>query len=261
MDDPTVYPNAPLALVAVEARHPEVTEPLTAAQTRKLATKLKQWWPVNRPGQDLTVEFTNGVPSGQKITKYLRFFSRDYTSSVAIKDAAISLETTRYPGWQKFQETIRIVFQTRHEVSPLVGCERMGLRYINEIRAPDDAGWQRWINPSLLGPVVDDPIDLKLGDWQALCVYGPNDGSSLALRYGPREGYAVNPEAELRRVSTPPSGPFFLLDFDSFWQPPDELPEFQPSDLLDRCDRLHAPIRRLFEGLITDDLRKGVLMR
>ena len=68
-------------------------------------------------------------------------------------------------------------------------------------------------------------------------------------------------EAELKRINPPSGGPFFLLDFDSFWQPTDELPEFHPDELVERCDRLHTPIRRLFEGLITKDLREGVLKR
>ena len=78
------------------------------------------------------------------------------------------------------------------------------------------------------------------------------------LRYGPRTGYAVEPRGQLRRATTP-TGAFFLLDFDSFWETPDAAPEFETEELLAKCDDLHAPVRKLFEGLITPRLRKEVL--
>jgi uncharacterized protein (TIGR04255 family) len=261
MGEPIIYPNAPLALAAVEVRHPESDEPLTSEQLKVLSKRLTPNWPIKKPGQDISIQVVNGVPGPQVVEKYMRFFSRDYTSSVAVKDAAISLETTKYPGWKDFQALIKIILEARHEASPLIGCERIGLRYLDEIRVPGEApiDWKPWIDASLLGPVLKDPIGLTLNEWQALFVYGPSNGHSVVLRYGPREGYAVDPSAALKRINAPkPGGHFFLLDFDSFWQPTDELPEFHPDEIVERCDYLHAPMRTLFDGLTTDKLRKEV---
>jgi uncharacterized protein (TIGR04255 family) len=261
MGEPTIYPGAPLALAAVEVRHPEVDEPLTPEQLKALSKRLTPYWPIKKPGQDISIQVVNGVPGTQTVERFSRFFSRDYTSSVAVKDTAITLETTKYPGWKDFQALIKLVLEARHDVAPLIGCERVGLRYLDEVRIPGDdpADWGPWIDPSLLGPVLKESIGLELNDWQALFVYGPSDGHSVVVRYGPREGYAVDPAAALKRINAPKPGRFFLLDFDSFWQPTDELPEFHPDEIAERCDHLHAPIRTLFEGLITDQYRKQVL--
>lgn len=51
-----------------------------------------------------------------------------------------------------------------------------------------------------------------------------------------------------------------MLDFDSFWEPLD-IPEFDPSSLADTCDELRAPVRKLFDLLITDRLRNEVFMK
>jgi uncharacterized protein (TIGR04255 family) len=44
-----------------------------------------------------------------------------------------------------------------------------------------------------------------------------------------------------------------LLDFDSFWEPTD-IPEFEPERIMAVCDDLRAPIRKLFDMLVTDKL-------
>lgn len=45
----------------------------------------------------------------------------------------------------------------------------------------------------------------------------------------------------------------FVLDFDSFWQPSD-IPAFESAGLLQACDELRAPVRSLFDAMITDQL-------
>jgi uncharacterized protein (TIGR04255 family) len=44
-----------------------------------------------------------------------------------------------------------------------------------------------------------------------------------------------------------------MLDFDSFWEPP-EIPEFEPTTIMAVCDRLRAPVRALFDMLVTQRL-------
>ena len=82
----------------------------------------------------------------------------------------------------------------------------------------------------------------------------------MALRYGPNEGYAVEPGGELKRP-TPVPGPFFLLDIDSFWMPGEGDSEFDVDGLMAISDDLHTPVRELFENLITEELREEVLRR
>ena len=142
----------------------------------------------------------------------------------------------------------------------MAGVERAGLRYINEVRVPTDGDidWAEWMHPSLLGPRSNTKIEPPLGQWQGVGIYGSQPGQMLVFRYGPREGFAIDPSSDLRRVRRTDGGPFFLIDIDSFWTPADAVPEYERDMLMAQCDELHEPIRTLFEGIITDRLRDEV---
>ncbi|MGH9044178.1 MAG: TIGR04255 family protein [Acidimicrobiales bacterium] len=57
----------------------------------------------------------------------------------------------------------------------------------------------------------------------------------------------------MKRARPPSPGPLFALDFDCFWEPPD-IPEFKTETVMSTCDELRAPIRALFDMLITEKL-------
>jgi len=259
MSDHKVYRNPPIAMVAVEVRH-SGTDPVTEAGYTAIRQKLRKQWPVQLPAQDVALNFGSSGPS-TVVSEYRRFASRDRRTAIVIRPGSTTVETVDYKGWDDLQLTLRVALDVRVEVSEPSGYERVGLRYIDEVRVPsegDAMDWTPWVHASLLAAKPDEGVDLPLSDWQGMSQFGPADGRALVLRYGPREGYAVEPNGPLRRAGTP-AGSFFLLDFDSFWETSGPVPEFEPDELMVRCDDLHAPVRRLFEGLITDKLRKEVL--
>ena len=259
MSDQKVYRNPPIAMVAVEVRH-SGTDPVSEAGYTAIRQKLRKQWPVQLPAQDVTLDFGSSGPS-PVVIEYRRFASRDRRTAIAIRPGSTTVETVDYKGWDDLQLTLRAALEVRAEVSEPSGYERVGLRYIDEVRVPGGAeatDWALWVHPSLLAAQPDEGVELPLSDWQGMSQFGPADGRSLVLRYGPRKGYAVEPNGPLRRPETP-AGAFFLLDFDSFWETSGPVPEFEPDTLMTRCDHLHAPVRRLFEGLITEKLRKEVL--
>lgn len=259
MSDQKVYPNPPIAMVAVEVQH-SGTDPVSEAGYTAIRQKFRKQWPVQLPAQDVTLDLGSSGPSAVKV-EYRRFASRDRRTAIAIRPGSTTVETVDYKGWDDLKMTLRTALDVRAEVSEPSGYERVGLRYIDEVRVPggDDVNdWSPWVHPSLLAAQPDEGVDLPLLDWQGISQFGPTDGRSLVLRYGPRRGYAVEPNGPLRRSETP-TGSFFLLDIDSFWEASGPVPEFEPAQLMTRCDDLHTPVRRLFEGLITEKLRKEVL--
>jgi len=259
MSDHKVYRDPPIAMVAVEVRH-SGTDPVTEAGYTAIRQQLRKQWPVQLPDQEVTLDFGSSVPSPVMI-ECRRFASRDRRTAIAIRPGSTTVETVDYKGWDDLQLTLRAALDVRAEVSEPSGYERVGLRYIDEVRVPDGGDavdWSPWVHASLLAAQPDEDVDLRLSDWQGMSQFGPADGRSLVLRYGPRKGYAVEPNGPLRRADTP-AGTFFLLDFDSFWETSGPVPAFEPDELMVRCDDLHAPVRRFFEGLITDKLRKEVL--
>jgi uncharacterized protein (TIGR04255 family) len=267
------YPNAPIALVALEVRHPKA-EPLIPAERREIKLRLAAQTPIPRPGQSMQITgmlqlAVEPAPASESNTEeFPRYFSRDNTLAVALRAESIIIETTRYETWEKLRNFAAIVFDARQQVAKVDGVQRVGLRYINEVRAPhgthsDDAppDWAPWVDASLLGPhSIGQRLNLTPQSHVGGTVFASGPQQATVLRSGTHVGYAVSPEGELRR-SIPRPGPFFLLDMDSFWTPKDETPEFDPHGLLTTCDSLHAPMGSLFESLITDRLRKEVLRR
>jgi uncharacterized protein (TIGR04255 family) len=259
MSDYEVYPNAPVVLVAMEVRHP-VAETLSPPERRELKRALARRVPIVRSGQSIELRVSVGVDQSTRVEEFPRFFSRDNTLSVSYRREAVVIESSRYVGWTDFRALAELAFDALHRVAPIDGVERIGLRYIDEIRVPEvEPDWAQWMDGALLGPTAfSDVVRLPLTQWHDTVVYGTQPGSAVVLRYGPREGFAVDPNSELRREATA-SGPFFLVDIDSFWIPDDATPEFNTFEVLSRADELHQPVRALFEGMITDRLREEVL--
>jgi uncharacterized protein (TIGR04255 family) len=254
-----VYRNPPIAMVAVEIRH-SGTDPVTEDGYDVIRQRLRQRWPIQLPSQDVVLDFgASGMTP--VVTDFRRFMTRDKRTAIAMRPGSTTVETVDYKGWDDLRLTVKTALDVRAEVSEPTGYERVGLRYIDEVRVPEDddpADWSAWIHSSLLGAQPGGGVNLPLSNWLGASTFGPEDGRSLVLRYGPRTGFAVEPDGPIKRA-TSPTGPFFLLDIDSFWEAADTIPDFDPAELLDKCDNLHVPTRGLFEALITDKLRKEVL--
>ncbi|MGO4192249.1 TIGR04255 family protein [Arthrobacter sp. YAF17] len=265
MNQREIYPNAPLVSVSFELRHPE-SDTLSAKQRSLFKELIRQHLPVMRTQQS-TVQTIDLGPSGpvQRVSteEVPKYFDRENTTAVSLHKNSIIVETTQYPGWEGFREIVVAACMARHEVSNFDGVERIGLRYIDEIRVPgtDVPDWGSYLNGSLLGPRSDNGIGLTLNQWQGVAAFGPEAGRSLVLRYASGEGFATDPNGELRRKSPSYPGPFFLLDVDSFWVPEDGVPEFSESLLTSQSEALHAPVREMFEQMITDRLRNEVFRK
>lgn len=261
MSEHEVYPGAPVVLVALEVRHP-IADLLTPAEIRAIKKQLSAVLPLELLGQMANVQVSSGISAPDvSIEGFPRFLNRRKTMSISFRREAVVLEATDYPGWHEFRELVELMLKVRKETAPVTGVERVGIRYINEIRIPNEIGastWSDWLHPSLLGPSLAD-IGMPLTQWQGVGIYGTQPGQMLLARYGPRSGAAVDASSGLRRRHPNESGEFFLIDLDSFWTPEEDVPEFEPDMLMLCCDRLHAPIRTSFEAMISERLRDEVL--
>jgi uncharacterized protein (TIGR04255 family) len=92
--------------------------------------------------------------------------------------------------------------------------QRIGLRYVNEIRHPEvmkPSDWRRFMNPTLLGSLSDNAIAPSVESSIQELRLAASDGS-LVVRHGAAQGTTVAPEP-----GTPvPTGEFYLLDLDAF---------------------------------------------
>jgi uncharacterized protein (TIGR04255 family) len=264
-DTHEVYPNAPLALVAVEVRFPNSadTRPLPMNLQRSFRDLLGEAWVIeSQKVQQVTfaVNTAGAVPQAMPMLTIPRFTVRDRTLAVAITEESLTIEATRYRHYPEFREIVARAVAAAAKVLLPDGVARVGMRYIDEVRVPDIANeapsaWQDWVDASLLAPQLDAMSDAGFVStgWEGAAQYRTGPDQRLVLRYGPRTGYVVNPVGLLNRPTPPSPGPLFALDFDCFWEPPD-IPEFDSGIIMDTCDQLRRPIRALFDMLVTDKL-------
>jgi len=272
VDTHEVYPNAPLALVAVEVRFPGPFEtwPLPMTLQRSYRDMLGEGWVIESI-KTKKVDVVLGLDgtSQQTVQQIVipRFTMRNRTVAVAISDESVTIETTAYRHYPDFRTVLAVAFAAAVQFLRPQGVARVGMRYIDEIRVPNAPGsdlpdWREWLDASLLPPQLEPMADTGFASaaWEGVAQYAGGLEQTLVLRYGARMDYAVNPAGLLKRPTIPAPGPVFVLDFDCFWQPVD-IPAFDAETLTARCDDLRAPIRALFDLLITDRLRKDVFMK
>ena len=258
-----VYPNAPVVFVALEIRHPSA-DPLSAGERTAIKRSLAKHLPVLRMAQQMVIAGQIGSVEPPQVQQevFPKLFNRAQTIGASLRNDSIVLETTSYRHFEQFRDLAALVIGERHRIAPIDGIERVGLRYIDEIRVPYEAekpDWSEWVDPRLIG---SEEVARELGyvskDSQGLLAMEVAPQQNLVLRFGPREGFAVDPNGDLRRPATSP-GKFFLCDIDSFWMPDGETPEFSADSVVAICNDLHSPIRHVFESVITERLRDEVL--
>lgn len=262
-----IYPSAPIVLMAIEVRHPQC-DPLDRKQVTNVSALVRHLLPL--PGEMNEISFTvqtsaDGPPTQhQVVSTFPRWTSRNKRTALSIRPDSLTIETTDYGSYDRIRDLFVVALQARLTVAAPAGVERIGLRYIDEIRVPaendsDTPAWDRWVDTSLLGPVhISTQPNLKPVVNEGTCVFSGDGDRALVLRYGAQNDYVVQSTPDLRRP-LPPPGPLFKLDIDSFWQASDEVPVFDMDFILHRADNLHDPVRDVFESAITDDLREIVL--
>jgi uncharacterized protein (TIGR04255 family) len=189
--------------------------------------------------------------------------NRSRTISITIAPTALIVETTAYSHFEEFIEVVRRTLEAADGTVSLAGIQRVGLRYIDEIRVvgvQTPADWEGYIDAGLLFQSKLGP-SLRLQRTESLAEFEMEGGHRTVMRFGAMTGRVVDPGGPLR-VRRTGDGPFFLIDLDSFWLPTDEdIPEFTVQRVLDTCTELRKPIRGLFEASITDRLRDEVLRK
>lgn len=242
----------------MEVRHP-ATDALTEGSTREFKRFLGDALPIERPAQDVTWGMGPGGSPAPTAENFVRFVNRDSTLAASIKTQAVVIETTAYSGFESLCDAAMQVVDARAQVASIVGVERIGLRYLLEIRVPADehgrVEWTEWIAESLLGPQRLAPGGLILTEWQGAAVYRePQPGKSMIVRYGPGMGQALDPNYYLRRTLPTQPGPFFQLDIDSFWTPSASIPEYNRDAVRATLHNLYEPARAAYRELVTSPL-------
>lgn len=264
-----MYPNAPLALTVIEVKHPQ-SDYLSPGQLAGIKQKLELIAPLQKAEDVAEIQMVMGAPGGSVGTTrnrtIHRFSTRDKRTSISYGTESIVVETTDYKNWTWFCGFISAGISARQAVAPVDGLERVGLRYVDEIRIQSDertTDWSLWVSTALTAPTFAIPgLELMPLQQQAVVQYATQrEDETLTLRYGAVNGPPmVSGSPNLIRHDAPDAGPYFLLDTDSAWTllPGESVPELELDLVLEIANRLHIPAEGVFEALITDKLREDV---
>lgn len=251
-----VFPNAPLEFVAAEIRFPYTPQLRNQEGVTPVAEGWRELAPVFRPETVNTV--TVGEQTSTETERQFRWVNKSSSLSITLQPTRAVVETTDYPQFEEFRDIIKRTVDSLYASYEIAGVERIGLRYIDEVRVPNPPAhvkeWDKWINKDLLAS-ANIRQERGAAKVSGIVQYTMGDDYHLRLRYAAMNRESVVGGGVLRRKIEHPPGPFFLLDIDSFWHPGTELPDFNNRTIMQTVDDLHAPTGETFQLSITDSLR------
>jgi uncharacterized protein (TIGR04255 family) len=191
MREREIYPNPPIVLMAVEVRH-SPCEPLDRKQVSRLSALMRDWLPLPGEVNVMSVEVQGGAgvpPTHQQtIETFPRWTTRDRRTALTVRPTSLLLETTKYGSYERIRALLGAAARARVAIAPPAGIERIGLRYIDEIRVPLNNGeirpaWGDWVHPALLGPVhIGENLGLTPAASEGAAVYSGENNRALVLR-------------------------------------------------------------------------------
>ena len=250
-----VFANAPLAYVACEVRFPLAPSLTGEDSLMSFATAFADTLPIPEVATFLP---SPDMDAGEGPERQLRFLDKARTASVAVTRRSVSVEVTHYDGWDHFKPRVLQAIEATTGIAPIVGVERIGLRYINEIRVPDEvadaSGWKGWIAEGVVSHL--EPIPGYTAESSQTVIDLRGEGGRMVARYAALVGSGVVSDEPLRRKTPATVGPFFVIDTDSYRETPGEEMLACTSEALDPVlDELHEPLGELFQRTITDKSR------
>ena len=238
-----VYEKNPLKLVVCQVRFPVMTRFEQQGFVTPFEDAVRQEFPRIRQEQQVLISFTGGAPSAPAMAPSWRFQTADDSTSALLARDALTLETTAYSRFEDFVPLVKLL------VGALAGLdirfrERLGLRYVNEIRHPDAqtaSAWSNFINPAILGTVGGE----LLGDDVIHALEN--------IRLREEDATVVINHGFVGKDAVPSDGePFYQLDIDFG----DDRPaEFNGESTLEQVSSFHNRITNLFEMSISNAMR------
>lgn len=214
--EPVDLKYSPIALAVVQLRFPAVLSIQTDEKyIARYQDKIRRRYPYFFPGQQVELLFgPQGVAQQPAAARNWQFKDAEQNWTITVTANSISLETRNYTSISEFANRMEEVVLAAKESFEIMVQERVGLRYVNEIRHPEvkkPSDWRQFMNPSLLGPLSDDAVSSNVESTiQELRL--SISGGSLVVRHGAAQGTTVAPEPG----TSAPSGEFYLLDLDAY---------------------------------------------
>lgn len=190
----------------------------------------------------MEVRFGSGSPQiNEERVGGWKLSSVDGDWTVTLLPEAFSIETSAYAGWPDFRKRLAdLVSAVASTFGPALE-QRLGLRYVDEIRHPEVtgvSGWKGWIRDELLGPLADSAFAPAIRVAQQIIEFDAGGGYRVTLRHGTSQAQGDDEW-------------IYLLDHDCFRQ---AGRSFDEAGILTSADDLHRVALQVFQSAVTDRL-------
>ncbi len=254
-----VFERPPIVLTVFQVRFSNISEVTDPGYIEPFKNAIQNRYRVFAPSKQIGMQFDfiSGEPRRLETVQW-RFTDEDENWTVVLAPDFLTLETRRYEHFEDFLSQLRFVLGVLTEhIRPKVGT-RIGLRYINEIRL----GTERLasvIRPELLGPLSVAGLEEHVAQSNQEVLLRLSEDRSIQVRHGLfPDGGAVQP----RTGEQPPSGPFYLLDFDAsriFSAP--TLLRIEADIIQEYVKEYHDDLETLFRWSITEEFTESLGVR
>ncbi len=254
-----VLTNAPLVLALCQVRFSSMLSVADTSSRAGFQRAIQSKYPVALQIQEVEVladfgENEVGIRGDQRRSPLWQFTDLNDNWKIVLSQDFLSLETRNYVHFDDFLERLEEALEALGQhIQPTVGT-RIGLRYINEIRATDlnELSWFDVIRQDLLGPIVVPELvrnTTQVVVIQQLLLRYPDD-LGINIHYGLLPGGTT---VRQRSKEESPTDAYYLLDFDVFreFSLPQAL-EMDSSVICQYVATYHEMVYRLFRWSVTE---------
>lgn len=210
-----------------------------------LIFEIKQYFPLMEPQKNIATEMQlspSGINAIEREKQQLTFFSIDRKQRLIINENCLVLDFDRYDGYRYLENSlVNIVSRLFEKYPEGLNIKRLGLRYVNNLRLPDNDlfAWEDYINNEMIHMFnvipeknkyvrVINVTELLYDDFQIRFQYGMHNPD-----------YPATIQKKI-----------FVLDFDASYNGILNI-----EDIKSLLPKFHTQIQTLFEESITDKYR------
>jgi uncharacterized protein (TIGR04255 family) len=257
-----VFSNAPLALVVTEIRFTDSPRLRQQETLDAVAIALEERFPISTPQTNVTFNVANLSPGALPQVaqeRRIALMNTAKTESVTITPSSFIYETTAYREFDHLRVGVTAVCEALIDANVRPALVRVGLRYVDEVRVPeqiiDVRAWGKWIDASVIRILDIGPHDVAVRNAQGLVMFDLGDGKGLTFQYQAlNQSPVVQPQLLNRQKFEP--GPFFVLDFDGFRDfNGEDVVRLDADEVTTVLNDVHGPVGAAFQRAITEDAR------
>lgn len=254
-----VFPRAPLALVAAEIRFTDSARLRQQATLDAVTIALENLFPFAEPLNQTDLNFGPTMPPQVQQRTGVVLKDAASTTSLTLMSNALTYETTAYTEFGDMLAAVTTACEALAAAGVRPALQRIGVRYINEIRVPSQVGnardWAPWIDQSLLAHLSVGPEEMPVTATQGVTTYDLGNRRGLNCQYAALNQGSVVAPAYLRREAFA-AGPFFVLDFDGYQDFTGDVPTQVDAEVVSTSLAVvRAPAGAAFQRSITDKAR------